>query len=449
MFTLTMRRCKWAATLVWLSKIMFIPFVPAPRWREAKNQAGVVAAINSKRKTGILLTSLLLMTFAAIAQQPDTTYHKREIPATEIEILYNMYHQDGDHSAVTGGIGTEKLTIYAPGVDVTFNGEKSSFNLNMGADVITSASTDNIDFAISSASYIDMRSHTDIHYSRQVSKTTQVGIGTGFSLESDYLSFPFRADLYWLAPDKLREIQASFAYIHDDLRWGRLNPDYKRPVTLVYPYELRYKQWFDIYNRYSYNFKTGYSQVINRRLRVGIFPELIIQTGLLSTPFHRVYFANDSLKVENLPQSRTRIPIGIKANYFAGGSTVLKGSYQFYSDNFGISAHTLQLESVFKVKHTLGFSPFVKVYTQTGSKYFKPYAQHDPAEVYYSSDYDLSEIKTIQLGLGFRWAPFANLARNFLFDEINLRYSYLKRSDGLYAHLMSAAFRFSRNKVIN
>lgn len=442
-------KCKWVALPAWHLKIMFSLSEPAQPWQEVKNRVVDVVVIKSYIIATFAAILILLTGFPAISQESDQGYQKRDIPKTEIEILYSMYSQNGNHSAVTGGTGTEELTIYAPDVDIIFNGKQSSFNLNVGADVISSASTDNIDFAVSSASVLDMRSHADIHYTRQIGKNVNFGIGTGFSLESDYLSFPFRVTFSYLTPNKMREISASFSYFYDDLRWGRLNPDYKRPVTLVYPVELRYKEWFDIYNRYSYNFKTEISQVLNRRLRVGLFPELILQKGLLSTPFHRVYFTNDSLKVENLPRSRVRVPLGAKANYFAGGSTVLKGAYQFYSDNFGITAHSIRVEAAFKMNPEVSFSPFVKLFTQTEAQYFLPYAKHDPASEFYSSDYDLSAFQTLQLGFGFRWAPFLNMGKYYLFDELNLRYSYLKRSDGLYAHLMSAAFRFSRIKDNN
>lgn len=111
----------------------------------------------------------------------------------------------------------------------------------------------------------------------------------------------------------------------DDLRWGRLNEDYRRPVTLVYPVELRDSIWFDIYMRYSYNFTFDIQHDINRRMNIGIFPGIIFQQGLLSTPFHRFYFAGATKAVvENLPRSRIKLPLGIQLNIFVGARTVLQ-----------------------------------------------------------------------------------------------------------------------------
>jgi hypothetical protein len=397
-----------------------------------------------------LLLGILALAWHGRLQAQDSNYRKREIPQAEIEILYSMYGQQGDHSAITGGAGTEQLTVYAPGFEITLNGSISSFTINAGTDIISSASTDRIDDVVSSASMLDMRTHADVQYSRRSRKEElEFSVGTGFSLESDYLSFPVRMAFTYTAPDKMRQVQIAFSAFFDDLRWGRLNPDYRRPVTLIYPAELRNTEWFDIYRRYSYNFKTGFIQVINHRLRVGIFPELILQKGLLSTPFHRVYFNNDSLKVENLPQSRIRMPLGLKVNYFAGSRTILKGGYTFYHDDFRINAHNLEIESAMKINPVWTISPFIQLYSQTGSTYFQPYAQHVPDRQFYTSDYDLSAFNSIKAGLGIRWAPIAYLSARNIFDEVQLRYAYFRRSEGLSAHMLSAVFRFSRTEMEN
>ena len=72
-----------------------------------------------------------------------------DIKKTDIELLYNHYVQDGSNSAVTGGIGTEKLIVYAPAIKVSHKSKQNIFSLNAGADIISSASTDNIDFIVS------------------------------------------------------------------------------------------------------------------------------------------------------------------------------------------------------------------------------------------------------------------------------------------------------------
>ncbi|MBT8273098.1 MAG: hypothetical protein KJO77_04785, partial [Bacteroidia bacterium] len=55
----------------------------------------------------ILVSSLLLSNFLAKPQTNDSISHIK-VNKTEVELLYNQYIQDGNNSAITGGIGTEK-----------------------------------------------------------------------------------------------------------------------------------------------------------------------------------------------------------------------------------------------------------------------------------------------------------------------------------------------------
>lgn len=395
-------------------------------------------------KRRYLAAGLLALALKGNAQAIDTTYQKRDLSKTDIEVLFSHYNQDGDHSAVTGGTGTEKLNVYAPGISLNFYRGKNTFSLAGGGDVVSSASTDRIDSVLSSASQVDTRTHARFNYSRKLGKNgIELGIGTGFSIESDYLSIPAGIFINYAEPSGMRTYNASIDAFFDDLRWGRLNDDYRRPVTLIYPAELRYKEWYDVHNRYSFNFKTGFTQVINKRLVAGIFPEFIYQHGLLATPFHRVYFDDGSLKVENLPKERYRFPLGIRANYFAGNRTILKAHYSFYHDNFGITSNLINFESAIKITPLITLSPFVHLYSQTGSDYFRPYSGHDPRSRFYSSDYDLSGFNSIKTGLGFRWAPHHYISKRKLFDEVNLRYAWFARSDQLTSHMISVSFGFS------
>src|SRR5438105_46380 len=105
-----------------------------------------------------LTIGMLALMMRAKAQEQDSTYQKKQLSETDVQLVFSYYDQDGNNSAVTGGVGTEKLTVYAPGVNIkhTFN-TYNTISLNTGVDVISSASTDNIDFIVSSASVLDTR----------------------------------------------------------------------------------------------------------------------------------------------------------------------------------------------------------------------------------------------------------------------------------------------------
>jgi hypothetical protein len=398
-----------------------------------------------------IAASLLAAYFAASAQKGNesTVYKKQQISKTDIQALFSYYTQDGNHSAVTGGTGTEALQVFVSDITVTRQRDSiTTLQLEAGVDVITSASTDNIDFVLSSASRDDRRFHIAGAYSRLLKHSNiRAGINAGFSIESDYMSIPVGISVSHDNKMHTRQVSASLQCYFDDLRWGRFDPDYYKPETLVYPVEMRYQQWFDIYRRQSYNLSFAINQVINQRMQLAIYPELVYQTGLLSTPFHRVYF-NDliTLKVENLPRTRWKVPLAAQLNTFIGNKVILRSYYRFYKDNFGITGHTVQFEIPIKTSPLFTLTPLVRLYTQTPTRYFRPRGQHLVAEEYYTSDYDLSRFTSYKLGLTGRYAFFKPMFKNSTFQDASLRYTFYKRSDQLSAHAISLLLDFRHNK---
>ena len=64
---------------------------------------------------------LLFVSIFSFAQETDSTavvYKKRVLESTEVDFLLSYYKQDGIHSAVSGGIGSEDLTDLASNIVV-------------------------------------------------------------------------------------------------------------------------------------------------------------------------------------------------------------------------------------------------------------------------------------------------------------------------------------------
>ena len=371
-----------------------------------------------------------------IGQYSDSMYGRRKVSKTEIQFVYSHYLQNGNHSAVTGGLGTEKLTVYSSDLTIRKRADSAAgFSLNMGVDVISSASTDNIDFVMSSASRSDFHAYLNYSYNKRIKNTGLTwGASGAASLESDYLSFGPGISIQHMNKDRSRELSAELQVFFDDLRWGRLNGH--RPLRLVYPMELRFKEWLPKHNRQSFNLHVEWQQTINKKMLLAVFPGLVYQQGLLSTPFHRVYFIDSSAKVENLPAKRWKFPLGIQLNTFLANRVFLRSYYRFYVDDFGVLAHTIELELPVKISPAFTLSPTFRFYTQRGADFFRPYHAHALSEKFYTSDYDLSSFNSYEPGLETR---FTGLARKpgSTFNNCSLRYSFYYRTDGLKAHTIT------------
>jgi hypothetical protein len=81
-----------------------------------------------------------------------------------------------------------------------------------------------------------------------------------------------------------------------------------------------------------------------------------------------------------------------------------------------------------------------------GSKSFKPCRQNLLQDHFYTSDYDLSSFQSFEPGLEMRFTGLQKKPAS-AFNNIGLRYSFYKRTDGLTAHTLTLLVDyFSRKK---
>lgn len=389
-------------------------------------------------------TNLIPLVFACFFCQTLTGQNseyqmKGNDKAVTIDFLSSYYEQDGNNAAVTGGVGTEELQDFANVVVVNIPLDSiNAISATVGADYYTSASTDNIDNNPSSASSKDLRAYGTVSYSRKnLRRGETYSAKVGGSSEYDYTSVSFGLSY-------AKEFNEGNSEINLNAQMFRDNWD------LFLPVELRGQTNVPTSLRNSYNFQATYSQVLNKRMQFSISAEAIYMEGLLSTPFHRVYFSDQLLPdIERLPDSRLKIPIGVRFNYFPADILVVRSYYRFYTDDWGIQAHTFNLETPIKINTWFTLSPYYRFNTQSAADYFAPFAVHNSGDDFYTSDYDLSELSSHKIGMGFRVAPLYGLGRMkwirkkvFQFKTLELRTAYYKRSTELTAFIISLGLNF-------
>jgi hypothetical protein len=100
-------------------------------------------------------------------------------------------------------------------------------------------------------------------------------------------------------------------------------------------------------------------------------------------------------------------------------------------------SNTFQTELNAKVNNTFTLSPSVRLYQQTGSKYFYEKNELTQLADFRTSDFDLSNFQSIFAGLGLKIQPKNGIVSP-LFHSLELKYGYYARTNGLNAHLVSA-----------
>ena len=383
-----------------------------------------------------LLVSLLRMGYA---QTP--TYEKRKLKLEEINLVSSYYQQDGNNSAVTGGIGTEQLTDFAQSIDLILKttdrrNRQHTLAFDLNIDHYTSASSDRIDpLTVSSASRSDTHIYPSVSWNvrDEVRRTTR-GVSFAYSTEYDYKSYGLSLNFSKSSADNNREVSLKAGAFFDT--WTVILPPELRPEGYgsgahgdLDP--VAYKP------RNSYSAGLSLSQIINKRLQVFFTLEPAFQQGLLSTPFHRIYFTDGAETVERLPGSRLKLPIGVRLHYFMGDHIILRTFYRYYIDDWGMQAHTVNLEMPIKLTSFIAASPFYRFSHQTAVRYFAAYGQHAPTDRYYTSDYDISGFNSQFLGAGLRLAPPGGLAGVRQWQSVELRYGHYLRSTGMVANSLT------------
>lgn len=482
-------------------------------------------------------------------QQVDSTkiFKKKVLEAAEIDLLMSMYNQTGIHSAVNGGIGSEKLTDYTPTLVVSIPiGDDGVLSVDAGISAYTSASSSNINpfyneaikstnnniiantgasrrgaanlanntkddddddddpivtggtpigspwYASSGASKSDALTSLTVSYSNSSDDRNKItSVNASVAKEYDYASVGLGLGFTRLFNQQNTEVSIKgSAYLdnwsviyptelHEYENYGSsfLNSGYFAGVDV---YDISQNVTSNQYNptsfssvptskRNTFNVSLGFSQILSRNLQVSIFLDAIRQEGLLSTPYQRVYFAdkqnyyigqsedisyyenrrNNGVfhladDIERLPDSRFKIPIGVRLNYYLNEIITFRTYYRYYKDNWGLSAHTASVEMPVKLSQKFTVYPSYRYYSQGQADYFAPYDSHLSTEQYYTSDYDLSSFDSKSVGFGIRYTDIFTKMKLYKLGlkKVDLRYQSYNRSDGLKSNIISLGFSF-------
>lgn len=329
-------------------------------------------------------------------QEKDSTYtyKKRVLDTAEADFLFSYYEQDGQHSAVNGGIGTEKLTDITPTfiltlplnsddvltIDIGISAYSSASSSNVNPFNSTGASGNNYDddddddddgdgdgnqggngvptgspwVASSGASKSDALKSINLSYSHSSDNRKNVlSLNAGVSKEYDYSSIGFGAGYARFFNQKNTELNIKGQVYLDT--WNAIYPtelhEYEsnsvnfldrgffNGVTVLNQNGVASRNYlpsnFDSFTnnkRNSFALSLGFSQILSRNLQISFFLDIINQQGLLSTPYQRVYFAD-------------------KENYFIGNASSINeytsskniGVYQLADDVERLPASRLKI----------------------------------------------------------------------------------------------------------
>ncbi len=497
------------------------------------------------RRIATMLFLLMAVTQYSKGQNADSTkvYKKRVLESTEVDLLMSLYNQDGVHSAVNGGIGTEKLVDGTPTIVISIPlNDNDVLTIDAGISAYTSASSSNINpfmsvastlksgnlfnttgasrggstpvytgttttattpskpygspwIASTGASHSDVLKaiHTDYSHSSD-SRNLIWGSSVSYSKEFDYTSYGFGGNVTGLFNEKNTEIGLKGSAYLDT--WKPIYPTelreymdyganfqssgYFKGVTIMNQagaastgYLPSGFQPWDSKARNSYTLSLFASQIISQKIQAAFFFDVVVQQGMLSTPYQRMYFADKpnyyigyaayipyytspdnkvvyqlADGIERLPGSRLKFPFGVRVNYYINETFVLRSYYRYYADDWGQKAHTLNLDLPVKLSQAFSVTPSYRFYVQNQVDYFAPFKTHLSNEKFYTSDYDLSKFTSNQYSVALNYTDiFTGLKIGTMgLKNVNVKFSHYARSDGMYANIFSFGVKFVGDK---
>lgn len=426
-------------------------------------------------------------------QVSKTSYKKKVLDNVEVNFLYSNYLQNGNHAAVTGGTGDENLTDNTPAIliNIPLN-DDDVLSVDFGVDITTSASTDQINpfgTTVSSGEGDDRdKSGVVSGKSTKIIATSASGGGggddqplhtrvhgvIGYNHTSDDRSFTWGADGTFSSEQGYNSVgfgaQLRKSFNHENTEFNLSSKAYFDNINPIYPGEFRPSEGLapsvgfkllDLSHRNTLSASISFSQVLTKRLQISLIADVIKQDGLLSSNYQRVYFKDKNIftvnnfnlahDIERLPNTRTKHPFGARLNYYVNDYVILRTFYRHYTDNWGVSADSYDVQVPIKLSESFTIFPMYRYHTQQQAKYFAPYRAHLSTETFYTSDYDLSTFNSSQYGLGFTIAPPLGIfkldtskeGQKIRFKSFDLRYNYYSRSDGLDANILSLSAKFT------
>lgn len=299
------------------------------------------------------------------------------LPEDRADVLYHVY--DG------GGV-----TVQGPSLLVRKKfGESLSANVTYDVDMVSSAS---IDVLSAASEYKEHRSQWSTGASYLRGKTTY-SLNYLNSTEDDYISDNASLSISEDMFGDLTTVSLGFTRGWDDVK-QRLDKSGN--------------SYADKGNVDRRNYRLGISQILTKTLLMNLTYESSAQEGYLQNPYRRVrYGAPNSTAIgyqnEIYPNTRTANAVALDGRYYLPYRASLKAGYRFYTDDWGITAHTGELEYVHPVRSNWIVETSVRYYTQTRADFYADLFPYIDAQNFLARDKELSTFNDVSFRIGLNW----------------------------------------------
>ena len=298
------------------------------------------------------------------------------LPEDRADLLYHSY--DG------GGVEIDGPSLL---VRKSFL-EKFSVSGNFYMDMVSSAS---IDVVTTASPYEEERKQWSLSADAIRGKTIY-SLGYTNSEENDYQAdtayFGLSQDLF----GDLTTVTLGFSRAWDTVRkrnaiGSGVDPNFEENV-----------------DRRSY--RLGVSQILTKDLIAGATYEVITDEGFLNNPYRSVRYVDPtsgvgySFESEVYPRTRTSNAIALNARYHLPYRAAINGDYRFFTDTWGIDAHTVEIGYTHPWGPKFIFEGNFRYYTQSRADFYADLFPRSQSQNFQARDKELATFKSNSVGVG-------------------------------------------------
>lgn len=347
-----------------------------------------VAATSRTLRAGLVGWCLLLAGASALAGV---------LPEDRADALYHYY--DGGDVQIDGPSLLMRKSV----------GQSFSFFGNYYEDAITSAS---IDVVTTASPYDETRAEYSLGVDYLRGDTT-MSFAYGNSDEDDYQAETFNIGIAQDIFGGMTTVSLGYGKGNDTVM-SNADPDFEEDM-----------------DRQAY--RLGVSQVITRNMLASVNYEVVTDEGFLNNPYRSVRYLDAggggfSYQPERYPNTRTSNAVGVRSRYFLPYRAALSGGYRFFTDDWGIDAHTGDVGYTHPVG-AFNFEIGYRYYTQSSADFYSDLFPYVDAQNFLARDKELSSFDshTAKIGVSYDfieggWSFLEKGSLNVFYDHVWFTY---------------------------
>lgn len=300
----------------------------------------------------------------------------------------------------------DSTRVQQPMVDATLDvGDNAELDGHLLIDSITSAS---VAAGMDGEPFNERRVEQGLHLTINRG-VLAFGGGYRYSSEPDYRSLFLTADVGAELADRNTTLRFAFSYGSDGI--GNENQ-----TGLSEPLDE---------SLHTYLSSLSVTQVVTPVVVVGMIYDLILTDGFQANPYRQVSVAGVKSE-ERVPDERTRHAVlGFARGFVEPSRTTLYAGYRFYTDDWGITAHTPELRVTQRITASSDVRVRYRYHHQTGADFYRDV--YDVEQDYVVDDPKLGPMTTNTVGamVGFQLAALGAVEPGWRDTRVELAFDYM------------------------